>query len=229
MNGTTQVRRVRVAPGRLFSTRQLVPFHCSNWIYLHASLSDSSVRWMYFCLYGIFLLCTLKVLVSIQSLILVSEPYFNEPGYERSRGTPSGTASSREYDANIRQATVKWAMLEMLRNPPACFKSVGITVFSSVVSAKLYAMAYIHSFMPATSHLLCWPKLIFEQSAFTKSSWFWLLHTNLLHVLERAEPMFFKLIQRWCCMSFYDHMQHIVCSFFMSRKDCLLFCVPYMA
>jgi len=72
--------------------------------------------------------CRLKVLVSIQSLILVSEPYFNEPGYERSRGTPSGTASSREYDANIRQATVKWAMLEMLRNPPACFKTVGITL-----------------------------------------------------------------------------------------------------
>ncbi|XP_013417535.1 baculoviral IAP repeat-containing protein 6 [Lingula anatina] len=66
----------------------------------------------------------LQVLVSIQSLILVSEPYFNEPGYERSRGTPSGTASSREYDANIRQATVKWAMLEMLKNPTPCLKEV---------------------------------------------------------------------------------------------------------
>ncbi len=66
----------------------------------------------------------LQVLVSIQSLILVNEPYFNEPGYERSRGTPSGTASSREYDANIRQASVKWAMLEMVRNPSACFKEV---------------------------------------------------------------------------------------------------------
>ena len=67
----------------------------------------------------------LQVLVSIQSLILVSEPYFNEPGYERSRCTPSGTASSREYDANIRQATVKWAMLEQLRNVSPCFKEVG--------------------------------------------------------------------------------------------------------
>ena len=62
--------------------------------------------------------------MSIQSLILVSEPYFNEPGYERSRGTPSGTASSREYDANIRQATVKWAMLEQVRNPSPCFRDV---------------------------------------------------------------------------------------------------------
>ncbi|KAG8444150.1 hypothetical protein GDO86_009363 [Hymenochirus boettgeri] len=66
----------------------------------------------------------LQVLVSVQSLILVSEPYFNEPGYERSRGTPSGTQSSREYDGNIRQATVKWAMLEQIRNASPCFKEV---------------------------------------------------------------------------------------------------------
>ncbi|XP_033629629.1 baculoviral IAP repeat-containing protein 6-like isoform X3 [Asterias rubens] len=66
----------------------------------------------------------LQVLVSIQSLILVSEPYFNEPGYERSRGTPSGTQSSKEYDANIMQATVKWGMLEVLRNPSPSFKEV---------------------------------------------------------------------------------------------------------
>lgn len=64
------------------------------------------------------------MLVSVQSLILVAEPYFNEPGYERSRGTPSGTQSSREYDANIRQASVKWAMLEQLRSPSPCFKEV---------------------------------------------------------------------------------------------------------
>lgn len=66
----------------------------------------------------------LQVLVSVQSLILVAEPYFNEPGYERSRGTPSGTQSSREYDGNIRQASVKWAMLEQIRNPSPCFKEV---------------------------------------------------------------------------------------------------------
>ncbi|CAF4668076.1 unnamed protein product, partial [Rotaria sp. Silwood2] len=58
------------------------------------------------------------VLVSIQSLIFVSEPYFNQPGYEHTRGTPTGTAQSLEYDDNIRQATVRWAMLEQLPNPP---------------------------------------------------------------------------------------------------------------
>ena len=68
------------------------------------------------------------MLVSIQSLILVSEPYFNEPGYERSRGTPAGTASSIEYDANIRQATIKWGMLEALKKPSLCFKEVYLQI-----------------------------------------------------------------------------------------------------
>ena len=66
----------------------------------------------------------LQVLVSIQSLILVSEPYFNEPGYERSRGTASGNQNSRDYDVNIRQATVKWAMLEQIRNVYGCFNTI---------------------------------------------------------------------------------------------------------
>lgn len=66
----------------------------------------------------------LQVLVSIQSLILVPEPYFNEPGYERSKGTPSGNQSSRDYNQNIGQATVRWAMLEQIVNPCPCFKDV---------------------------------------------------------------------------------------------------------
>lgn len=57
-------------------------------------------------------------------MIFVPEPYFNEPGYERTRGTATGTSQSLEYDANIRQATVRWAMLEQLKNPPACFTDV---------------------------------------------------------------------------------------------------------
>uniref|UniRef100_A0A915NRX6 UBC core domain-containing protein n=1 Tax=Meloidogyne floridensis TaxID=298350 RepID=A0A915NRX6_9BILA len=57
----------------------------------------------------------LQVLVSIQSLILVNEPYFNEPGYERWRNSPAGQQASREYDANIMQMCVRWAMVEQIR------------------------------------------------------------------------------------------------------------------
>ncbi|KAK1905626.1 Baculoviral IAP repeat-containing protein 6 [Dissostichus eleginoides] len=85
----------------------------------------------------------LQVLVSVQSLILVAEPYFNEPGYERSRGTPSGTQSSREYDGNIRQASVKWAMLEQMRNPSPCFKETDvqgkITIFQPAHPEQLHS------------------------------------------------------------------------------------------
>ena len=40
----------------------------------------------------------LQVLVSIQSLILVPEPYFNEPGYEQEIGTEAGKKHSFEYN-----------------------------------------------------------------------------------------------------------------------------------
>ena len=48
----------------------------------------------------------LQVLVSIQSLILVPEPYFNEPGYESSIGTQDGISASKTYNERIRQAWI---------------------------------------------------------------------------------------------------------------------------
>ncbi|CAF3327729.1 unnamed protein product, partial [Rotaria sp. Silwood2] len=43
------------------------------------------------------------------SLIFLLEPYFNQPAYERTRRTTTGTTQSLEYDYYIRQATVRWA------------------------------------------------------------------------------------------------------------------------
>ena len=53
----------------------------------------------------------LQVLVSIQSLILVDDPYFNEPGYQKSEGTQQGTTASQLYNANIRRYTMDAAIL----------------------------------------------------------------------------------------------------------------------
>ncbi|KAL9188616.1 hypothetical protein ACHAXT_006994 [Thalassiosira profunda] len=47
----------------------------------------------------------LQVLISIQSLILVPDPYLNEPGWEPSRGTPRGDAQSKAYNKQIRRFT----------------------------------------------------------------------------------------------------------------------------
>lgn len=64
----------------------------------------------------------LQVLISIQSLIFVDEPYFNEPGYERSIGSSKGNESSFNYNDKVRFNTLKWAMVEQFKNPPYGFE-----------------------------------------------------------------------------------------------------------
>jgi hypothetical protein len=59
----------------------------------------------------------LQVLVSIQSMIFTDEPYFLEPGYEAMQGTPAGQQQSDAYSAGIRQRTLQFAILDLLKNP----------------------------------------------------------------------------------------------------------------
>ena len=59
----------------------------------------------------------LQVLISIQSLILVNDPYFNEPGYQASQGTPHGTAASNKYNASIRQYATSVCILPFMAQP----------------------------------------------------------------------------------------------------------------
>lgn len=58
-----------------------------------------------------------QVLISIQSLILVPQPYFNEPGFEREIGTETGERRSHEYNRSVRENCVRWAMIDVLKNP----------------------------------------------------------------------------------------------------------------
>ena len=58
----------------------------------------------------------LQVLISIQSLILVPDPYYNEPGYASQKGTLRGDRESENYDRNIRQQTLTWGMKDQLEN-----------------------------------------------------------------------------------------------------------------
>lgn len=91
----------------------------------------------------------MQVFISVQALILVPDPFFNEPGYERIRGTAEGDRESRRYNETIReargrsdhtshphmntprrteaprpgsQATVAHAMIAQLRKPAAELK-----------------------------------------------------------------------------------------------------------
>jgi ubiquitin-protein ligase len=71
----------------------------------------------------------LQLMVSIQSLIFVEQPYFNEPGYEVDMDTPHGKQENMQYNEVIRVATIRWAMTEQLRNPSPGFEDVIKTHF----------------------------------------------------------------------------------------------------
>ncbi|RUS88951.1 hypothetical protein EGW08_003287 [Elysia chlorotica] len=63
----------------------------------------------------------LQVLLSIQGLILVPEPYYNEAYYERQRGTQIGYENSRMYNEMAVLKTVQ-SLTRMCQNLPELFK-----------------------------------------------------------------------------------------------------------
>ncbi|CAG7896534.1 unnamed protein product [Brassica rapa] len=63
----------------------------------------------------------LQLLVSIQALILNQKPYFNEPGYEPTKGTVSGEAHSKVYSENVFILSLK-TMVYSMRKPPKHFE-----------------------------------------------------------------------------------------------------------
>ncbi|CAL1526363.1 unnamed protein product [Lymnaea stagnalis] len=63
----------------------------------------------------------LQVLLSIQGLILVSEPYYNEAGYERQRGTQVGHENSRMYNEMAILKSVQ-SLIKMCNKLPTLFK-----------------------------------------------------------------------------------------------------------
>jgi baculoviral IAP repeat-containing protein 6 len=70
----------------------------------------------------------LQVLVSIQSLILVDLPYFNEPGY----GIPrKELPQSQNYNRRVRHDCLMWAILDMLKNPPPIWEDVVFSHFKA--------------------------------------------------------------------------------------------------
>lgn len=66
----------------------------------------------------------LQLLVSIQSLIFVEQPYYNEPGWEIEIGTVGGDKKNKIYNYEIRLNTMKWGILEQLKNPNKNFEKI---------------------------------------------------------------------------------------------------------
>lgn len=55
-----------------------------------------------------------QLVISIQAQILIDEPYFNEPGYEKEIDSENGKKMSYEYNYNIRQYTLDHAINDLL-------------------------------------------------------------------------------------------------------------------
>lgn len=44
--------------------------------------------------------------------------YFNEPGYEKDAGTIQGNCKNEGYSNIVRYCNIKFAMIDVIRNPP---------------------------------------------------------------------------------------------------------------
>ncbi|KAK9284363.1 hypothetical protein L1049_023534 [Liquidambar formosana] len=65
----------------------------------------------------------LQVLVSIQALILNANPFFNEPGYEKSYVGAEGEKKSKQYNEDVFILSLK-TMMYTLRRPPRHFEDL---------------------------------------------------------------------------------------------------------
>ncbi|KAK3728344.1 hypothetical protein QZH41_002187 [Actinostola sp. cb2023] len=74
-----------------------------------------------------------QVLLSIQGMILIPDPCFNEPGYEGIRDTDEGDALSHKYNATIRLATIRHAMVAQIRHPPSEYGNLRFTTKSDLL------------------------------------------------------------------------------------------------
>lgn len=79
----------------------------------------------------------LQVLVSLQGLVLVEDPYFNEPGHESDAKSEHGRNASALYNENVRLLCLR-AALKIDKQPPRGFEEVVARHFS-VHGPKLLA------------------------------------------------------------------------------------------
>jgi len=78
-----------------------------------------------------------QVLLSIQALILVPQPYFNEPGFELQRGSVIGEKESRAYNEGAVLKTLK-SMIMQCERAPIVFKDE-VNTYVSTHSLKMNA------------------------------------------------------------------------------------------
>lgn len=70
-----------------------------------------------------------QILISIQSLILIEEPYYNEPGYEKLIGKQTGIDNSKKYNEDIRLYNLNYTINNLIDD----VKKGGIPEFNFII------------------------------------------------------------------------------------------------
>ncbi|XP_048575848.1 (E3-independent) E2 ubiquitin-conjugating enzyme UBE2O isoform X2 [Nematostella vectensis] len=83
----------------------------------------------------------LQVLISVQGLILNDEPYFNEAGYEKQRGTAEGLENSRLYNEMVVLKLLQ-SMERILRRPPEGFENEVVQHFMQNADSLIQKLSY---------------------------------------------------------------------------------------
>lgn len=69
-------------------------------------------------------------------MILVQDPYYNEPAHEAARGTDTGRSSAASYNAELTLNTMRYACIDKIKNPPPGFEEVIIGYFLSTIKSS---------------------------------------------------------------------------------------------
>jgi ubiquitin-protein ligase len=111
----------------------------------------------------------LQVLLSIQSMIFVPDPYFNEPAWDINRGTPQGRQSSENYNTKIREYTWKYAILEPLQQSLHVCTTTTNNVAKENMRTSSNSFSNCPEFMQViTEHFRCKSQVVRDQI----ESWF---------------------------------------------------------
>ncbi|KRX07656.1 Ubiquitin-conjugating enzyme/RWD-like protein [Pseudocohnilembus persalinus] len=71
-----------------------------------------------------------QILISIQSMVMSNQVLFNEPGYQDKIGTKEGDLNNAGYINVVRWSTLRYGMIEQIRNPNKAFEDVILANFS---------------------------------------------------------------------------------------------------
>lgn len=62
--------------------------------------------------------------MSIQAIVMSDGVIYNEPGHQSDNKTPNGIARNIGYSNIVKISNIRYAMIDMIKNPPECFKEI---------------------------------------------------------------------------------------------------------